>query len=312
VSDSADPPLELPIDVPVALRARQRLPLVAGRLATTAGLSPPRNVAAKLPTKAVVRVRRSHTEWVEERLSDRDRAIMAAVDQNRAMSGAQLERVYFADVSEPSRARARRRVLMPLDRRIGGHRSGSAALVFALDSAGQRLLHQAPARRAYTPKESTLKHTLAVSELYVDLVERSRLDGFELLTFTARADCWWPDGHGGKLEPDALARLATKTHVDVWWLERDMHTAVPRSDDEYRSEDLTTVSKTCRRYLDFVDRGQLGPYGVTPRVLWAVQNEARLAAIVQLVERLPEPASRLFHVKLADHAAGYMVSVLRA
>jgi hypothetical protein len=246
-------------------------------------------------------------------MSERDWAILGTADRLRVATGPQLERVHFAGLSERSRARNRRnvlhrlsdwRVLAPLERRIGGTRAGSDGLVFALDSIGQQLLQHAAVRRPHTPLPDSLKHALAVSELVVSVLERARSDGFEVLSFAAEPWCWVPDGLGGYRKPDAHLRLATRTYVDDWWIERDMHTKA------YRSEDLPTIRRKLLEYLDFAERGQVGPNGVLPRVLFAVEDERRRAGVAKIIESLPDPASQLFHVATADVAASYLAGVL--
>jgi protein involved in plasmid replication-relaxation len=131
------------------------------------------------------RVRQAHVEWVAERLSDRDRAIIGSVARLRLATGAQLERLHFHGLSPRVRARVRRRVLarlvawrvlMCLERRIGGVRAGSTGLTFALDTAGQQLVRHrdGSSRRPREPSVTLLGHTLSIAEVYVALVERSR------------------------------------------------------------------------------------------------------------------------------------------
>src|SRR5437868_15248922 len=100
------------------------------------------------PRPVPVRVRSPHVEWVRDRLGERDRQILATIARVRLATGAQLERLHFLDLPPSHRSRSRRRVLrrlvdwrvlVPLERRIGGVRAGSAGLVLALDSAGQWL-----------------------------------------------------------------------------------------------------------------------------------------------------------------------------
>src|SRR2546430_4197077 len=89
-------------------------------------------------------------EWVEDRLSGRDWQILHTVNRLRIVSGEHIQDLFFYSLASPrsrvvSRARALRRltawrVLMPLERRIGGSGRGSTGLAFALDSVGQRLI----------------------------------------------------------------------------------------------------------------------------------------------------------------------------
>ncbi len=165
-------------------------------------------------------------EWLVDQLGGRDRAILLDLGRVRVLTGAQLTRLHFHDLAATSRDRTRRGVLArlashelvaPLERVIGGVRAGSSGLVCALGVAGQRALPlleaeadatgvPARARRPWTPGQSFLKHTLAISEVYVQLVETQRARQLTLVRFEAEAGAWWPDGAGGLLKPDASVR----------------------------------------------------------------------------------------------------------
>lgn len=263
-----------------------------------------------------LRVRQAHVEWVAERLSERDWAIIGTVHRLRLATGRQLERLHFADLPSSTRSRIRRRVLarlvawrvlLSLERRIGGVRAGSSGLVFALDSAGQQLatldasLRGQPAvRRPREPSQALLSHTLTASELYVTLVERSRREGFTVAAFTTEPACWHEDGRGGWLKPDAYLKLSTEAVSDHWWLEADKGT-----------EHLPTIRRKLAAYLDFANGGGLGPGGVLPRVVVTVPSEARRAAIAEVISRLPEPAAKLLHVVTEAHAPDWLLKILR-
>jgi hypothetical protein len=199
------------------------------------------------------------------------------------------------------------RVLMPLERRIGGAGRGSSGSAFALDSVGQRLIAMEQyraaeplrVRRPGTPTERTLKHALAVSELYVRLVELGRTEGSTMIEYLTEPSCWWPNGLGGYVKPDAYARLERAGATDHWWIEQDQAT-----------ESLPTLKRKLETYLNFVQRGQLGPHGVVPLVLVAVPTEARRAAVQGVIDRLPAPAGHLLRVTVSNRAAGLMNEVL--
>jgi hypothetical protein len=248
------------------------------------------------------RVRVSYVEQLVEVLSARDWAIISTVARLRLVSGLQIERLHFSQLPERSRSVMRwrilkrltdARVLAPLDRRIGTARHGSAKLCYALDSAGLRLVrlqanHASPAarvRRPRVPGERFVAHTLAITELYVALVEHSRLGRFTVAGFQAEAA--WPNGLGGWLRPDALVQLQHRAVTDYWWYEADLAT-----------ESLPTIRAKLLVYLDFVHRGQLGPDGIVPRVLIGVPTGQRLAALRTVVNALPSPAAVMFLVAL--------------
>lgn len=252
-----------------------------------------------------------------ERLSERDSGIISDLARVRVLTGDQLTRLHFYDLSPGSRDRARRRVLerlaetdlvATLERRIGGARAGSAGLAYALGVAGQHVMplldgDALPAKRPrhpWTPSRLFLAHTLAVTELYVQLAEAARAGAADLVTYHAEPDSWVPDGLGGWLKPDAYLVLRHGSVEDLWWIEVDRAT-----------ESLPTLRRKLLTYLDFVTGGQLGPDGEVPRVLVTVPAEHRHDAVAALLERLPEPASKLFDLTIEHQAVTHLLQVLR-
>lgn len=260
-------------------------------------------------------VRTRHLDWLRDRLSARDWAILLDLDRLRLLSADQLERLHFWALTGRSREVVRGRVLRrlvgwrviaPLGRRIGGARRGSARTVYALDAAGQRLVRERlaaeqPTRRVRRPSlagERFQAHSLAVSELYVTLASDVGMAsaGVTLAAFDAEPAAWWPNGFGGWLKPDAYLRLSVVHSSgagfdDHWWVEVDRAT-----------ESLPTLQGKLSIYLDFYQRGQLGPNGVMPRVLVSTITEQRRDAVRELVQRLPEPADELFAVAVERDA----------
>lgn len=263
------------------------------------------------------RVREKHVEWVRERLGGRDWAIIATVNRLRLVRSTQLERLHFPDLPSSHRSRTRRkvlarlvnwRVLLTLERRVGGVRAGSAGLVYALDTAGQWLAgldsrsrgDELALRRPEQPSARLLAHTLAVAELYVGLRERERRGELGLAEFVAEPASWTPNGVGGWLKPDAYLAVATPDVVDHWWVEQDQAT-----------ESLPTIKRRLTAYLDFVRRGQRGPNGIVPRVLVVTPTDARRAAIQGVIDELPTPAGKLLRATTDDRAVSLIVEVLR-
>jgi hypothetical protein len=265
-----------------------------------------------------VRVRTAHVEWVAERLSERDWTIIEIVNRLRIVSGQHLDSLVFYTIpSERSRTVTRSRVLLrlaawrvlvPLARRVGGQGRGSSVQLYALDTAGQRLLAQRQAaagsvprvRRPGTPGERMVRHVTAVAELYAALVTLGRVEGFTVQEFSTEPACWWRNGLGGYVKPDAYVLLTTGAVRDHWWAEIDL-----------ASESLPTIHNKLLVYLDFLRRGQLGPGDVMPRVLISTVTEQRRDAIRLLVRRLPAPAGQLFAVMQAAESPRYLCSVLR-
>lgn len=262
------------------------------------------------------RVRWSYVEALGERLTDRDWAIIETLGRVRLATGLQLERTHFQDLASRSRSVMRwrvlkrlsdARVLSPLDRRVGTSRHGSAPLLYILDSAGLRLARaradrdplNGTVRRPRVPGERFMAHGLAVTELYVTLVEQARLGRLDLLDFRVEAAAYWPNGLGSWVKPDAFVKLRWDDVTDFWWYEADLVT-----------ESLPTVRSKLMAYLDFVQRGQLGPDGVVPRVLIGVPSSRRQADIQSVIHALAEPAEVMFTVALMADVATVMASEL--
>ena len=248
-------------------------------------------------------------EALSSQLSDRDRAIVREIARVRALSGSQLTRLHFHDLSPATRDRTRRLVMnrltaldltATLNRRIGGARAGSAGLVLSLGLAGQ---HVAPllandhadsssrARRPWTPGRLFLTHTLDVAELYVRLREAERHQHVTLAAFTTEPASWHPTSQGGHLKPDAYVIVYRGSIEDHLWVEIDRAT-----------ESLPTLRRKLLGYVDFVRTGQIGPNDMIPRVLVTVPHQARHMAVEQLIADLPAPASQLISTTLFETA----------
>ena len=263
------------------------------------------------------RISPTYVEWVSERLTSRDRQIVEAVNELRLLTGQQIERLFFSDLAPgrsriASRSRALHRlvawrVLAALPRRIGGVGRGSSVQAFALDSSGQRLMRERlletgkppRVRRPGPPTERTVRHILAVSEACVALVELARERHFSVEQFQAEPASWWPNGLGGFIKPDAYMLLVTGGVRDHWWLEVDLAT-----------ESLPTVKRQLEAYVDFWDRGQLGPGEIMPRVVIATTTPERHRALAALASRLVAVPSDLFRVVQIHELAGVLYQVL--
>lgn len=226
-------------------------------------------------------------------MTDREFAIIETIEMLGLVTGSQIERLHFSELSHGSRSRVRRRVLRRLadgravtafPRRVGGARRGSDGHVYALGPVGVRLMRQRqglsgalrPQRRSL-PGAQLLRHVLDVSELYARLVEASRTEGFTLAAFAAEPASWWRDQTGTLIKPDAYAELAAHGHTDHWWLEIDRAT-----------ESVPTVLRQLAVYSAFAARGEAGPSGVIPRVLVTVPTAARCAALTDALSRLKD------------------------
>lgn len=275
---------------------------------TTGNLSTPTELLSR--SGGPRRVRAGYVERLRQALSGRDWSVMEDVARLRLVTGTQLERLHFGNLGAVSRPVVRRRVLgrlvqarvlATLERRIGGVRAGSEGLIYYLDSAGQRLLAtDGTARKIDPPGERYVRHVLAVTEVYVSLIEQAQAGALRLDQFQAEPASWWPDGRGGQIKPDGYVRVSSSDHFDAWWVEVDLAT-----------EHLTTLKRKLAAYLDFYRRGQLGPDGIMPWVLVTVPNAKRCSDIVRLIRQLPPQGEELFTVAIHNDAAEVIVRRLR-
>jgi hypothetical protein len=266
------------------------------------------------PRESPHRVRSSDIRAVQDRLSERDWLVIKTIATVRLATGRQLDQLCFSNLTGRSQAVVRGRVvhrlvrwrvLRGLDRPVGGARGGSAELIVTLDTIGIALaehLDLAAGRniRSYSaPGERFVRHTLATTQLLADLQLATATPG-QIETFDIEPTCWWPDGIGGLLKPDAYVALILDRSRDHWWVETDRAT-----------ESLPTLSRKLRRYVDFANRGQLGPGQVVPRVLVSVISDRRLAAVRTMCAGLPEPADQQLLVVRDRDAAHAMLGAFR-
>jgi hypothetical protein len=250
-------------------------------------------------------------------LGARDRNVLHDVDRFRLLTSRQLELLHFAGSATPlTAARTARRVLRRLtaagllhrlERRVGGTYGGSSAYVYALTHAGSRLLDEGngsdrPRRRLREPSLPFLRHTLAIAELYVELVVQERLDGdLALLDVQTEPSCWrsWTrlDGDGEVLRPDLYLALGVGEMELRWFVEVDL-----------ASEHLPALRRKCRAYQAYYDSGvEQTREGVFPRVLWVAPDERRSAQIERLVEQERGLTPGLFAVATAEVARERLV-----
>jgi hypothetical protein len=257
------------------------------------------------------RITPARVAWVMERLGPRDLAIIQSLARVRVASAQQLQRLHFFSSSPLSNARSARatlarlaqwRVLSRLERRVGGVRSGSASYVYALDGVGQRILDGARPiggsrfRRPWTPSVSFVDHTLAVTELYVRLVEAERDGLLQVLAFDAEPACWRSfNGSGGEVvmvKPDAYSVLGVGEFEEHAFIEVDRGTE--------SSQALRVKFDRYRAY--WVSGREQRTKDVFPRVVWLVPDSGRQRQLVDIAGRQPAEAWQLFKVGLFEDA----------
>jgi hypothetical protein len=295
----------VPLDLPAASSKARRLSRSAGATSKTRA----RTDALILGSSS--RLGRRQLAAVAGGLSSRDRDVVASVRTCRLITATQLERLHFKDGSIRTRARRCRGTLQRLvdlgllrrlERRLGGLHAGSAAYIYALTSAGQRLLQVGGARvRRHDPTIGHVQHTLDVTELYVQLHEHERSGACELLRIETEPDCWrhWtgPGGNREVLRPDLYTVVGVGNDELHWFVELDRAT-----------EHQPAIRRKCATYDAYYRSGQeQQKHGVFPRVLWVVPDVARKQSLQQTIagdKRLTQP---LFLVTTWERAAERLV-----
>jgi protein involved in plasmid replication-relaxation len=236
---------------------------------------------------------------LRRRLTPRDLQILAQVGQLRLMSARQIEAVHFPaelHASQAAAAKASRRVLerlssdrllARLERRIGGIYAGSAGYVYTLGPLGHRLLQlEQPRPRLYEPSQLFVEHTLAISQLAVNLTVASRTDLLELLQVQGEPDCWRrvPGLARVTLRPDLFVSLGVGEFELRWFVEIDRG-----------SVHLPTLLKKCQLYETYYGSGnEQAGHGVFPRVLWISRSDTRATGLHRAIAASKRLTDRVF------------------
>jgi Replication-relaxation len=243
---------------------------------------------------------------LREHVSGRDLAIVQQVSELRLMSAAQIGAVHFTlnGHDNPAAAsRAAQRVLARLvrdhllarlERRVGGVRAGSAGYIYALGSVGQRLLNPSDGRRrSHEPRAGFLDHTLAASQLVVDVTRASRSGRFELLTLQSEPRChrtFAAAGGSALLKPDLFVSLGVGDMEHRWFIEVDRG-----------NESLTVVIQKCGTYDAYYQSGkEQAAHGVFPRVCWIVPDKARADQIISKIRRNQRLLDQMFEAAVSS------------
>jgi len=196
------------------------------------------------------------------------------------------------------------RVLRSLDRAIAARTGGSTELIVGSTPSARSSLSS----RLSLPAAAAVKSGYPASDSSVTPWHHASSDrlianaaglAIRVETFEIEPLCWWPDGLGGQLKPDAYVTLVADQVRDHWWIEVDRAT-----------ESLPTLTRKLGRYVDFARRGQLGLAG-GPRVLVSVISDRRLEAVRAACDRLPDPAPQQIVVVRDRDAALAMLGRLR-
>lgn len=245
---------------------------------------------------------------VRESLSARDWDVVRTIDRHRYLTTRQVEGFFFHDHATPlTSARVARRVLrrlaslrviVHLERRVGGVRAGSTSYVWRIGPVGDRLLHEGHSsarRRQREPSELFLAHNLAVADVHLELVRSHRAGIIELLDVQTEPDCWRPYlGYGGArlvLQPDLYVVTGAGEYEDHWFVELDRGTEHPKR-----------LLAKCARYEVYRRSGtEQTTHDSFPLVVWVMQDRAQADRLTVAIRAERDLDERLFRAITTDH-----------
>lgn len=248
----------------------------------------------------VARISRNELQLIATQLSDRDWSILHFLRSHRFATTTQLRRRFFArhaSQSAATRACVRvlgrlfaKRIVTRLERRIGGVRHGSASFIWCLETVGDRLTRAKgdSRRRVAEPALPFLNHTLAVTEVHVQLYEAEMQDHFRLKEVQVETEAWrnFVSSAGAKsiLKPDLKITIGTIGFEDHWYLEVDRGT-----------ESLPVLLRKSMAYEHYRRTGRAqGEHGVFPRVLWLLPDTRRVERLRAAIDADPHLPSKMF------------------
>jgi hypothetical protein len=138
-------------------------------------------------------------------------------------------------------------------------------------------------------------HTLAITQLVIDLITTARAGGLELLVCQPEPRCWRPfTSTSGltTLRPDLFVSLGVGEYEHRWFCEIDRGT-----------EHLPALVRKCRVYENYYATGtEQAAHGVSPRVCWLVPDTRRADRLRQAIDDDRRLTDALFVVATTDHA----------
>lgn len=183
------------------------------------------------------------------------------------------------------------RLVLHLERRIGGWQGGSSASIWALTTRGLRTLTGKTVRqRGHVVSTSFLAHLLAITETRTLIDETIRHLPDTTASITTEPDCWRHYlGAGGQnltLRPDLHAVVTSPSYQDYYFIEVDRDTENP-----------ARVITACRHYQAYYTTGaEQQTTGVFPVTLWVVPHGKRRDQLWRYITSQPDLDNRLFTV----------------
>lgn len=245
---------------------------------------------------------------IDSRLGERDRQLLAAVQQYRYLMTGQMQRLLFTDAANPSaglRAASRNLkklnelgLISSLSRRIGGVRAGSGSFIWHLTHAGERLLRlhdnrAFPVRRHCEPSPYFLAHTLAVAEIAIKFTEICREHEPQITALQLEPECWRAYSSAGvslSLKPDLYAATTTEEYEDRYFIEVDLDTESPAK-----------IIEKCRKYHAYYRSGmEQEESEMFPLTVWIVPSDSRKEKLIRHLKEAFDKQAKLFAIITCD------------
>lgn len=262
-----------------------------------------------------IKVGQTELNRIIKNLSDRDLAILKSVSEFKLLTAPQVEALHFSHQgSKMAQVRSSRRtlerlfnqrVLIRLERRIGGVRAGSSSFIYGIGPIGNRILFPDLKKRPnIDPSYAFITHTLAISQIFTDLTIQSKLLGFELEYYETEPKCWrqFKLGFGVNqiLKPDLFLVLSNEHEQFFWFIEVDLS-----------SESTKAIARKCNIYNSYFNTGvEQQNNGTFPKVLWIVNSYSRFLSISQTIKDLKNVNQELFTVSITENASNALTGEL--
>lgn len=262
----------------------------------------PDTVHVETPEETAARISRRQLENLAGNFREREQAILQSLGDCRYMTTGQISRLRFeadhancdASLRAANRTITRLKKLglvTALGQRIGGVRGGSGGLIWSLTAAGAKLANfdgeTPPRRRSFEPSPQFTEHTLAIAELYIQLLG---IHGITLAKVEFEPVCW-RDFNKDTLKPDLFAITSDGEYEDYWFFEIDLAT-----------EALQRIVAKCEQYQSYFLAGEeQNKHGLFPKVMWVVRDGKRRTSIqARIAESREVQHKNLFAVILPD------------
>lgn len=241
---------------------------------------------------------------ISNRLGERDRQLLSAVQRYRYLMTGQIQRLLYTDTANPSaglRSASRNLkklnelgLISSLSRRIGGVRAGSGSYIWYITHAGERMLrlHASrafPIRRHYEPSPYFLAHTLAVAEIAIKLIEICREHEPQITALQLEPECWRAYSSAGvslSLKPDLYAATTTEEYEDRYFIEVDLDTESPAK-----------IIEKCQKYHAYYRSGlEQEESEMFPLTVWIVPSITRKEKLIRALRETFDKQAKLFAV----------------